>query len=298
MRLRNATAIARSKDSQTCQGAADPMRNFILSIFALLLFCAQQPASAAPKPKLWPHWESHDAASVASIDHGAWDRWLDKLLKPSADGINRVDYAAVTAADRAALRAYIDALAGLDIGSYNRDQQRAYWINLYNAVTVDIVLEHYPLESIRDISAGLFSSGPWKLELVSVDGKDLSLDDIEHRILRPIWRDPRIHYAVNCASLGCPNLQPRAFTAANTEELLERGAREFVNHERGARIVDGRLEVSSIYEWFDEDFGGNDRGVIEHLRRYAEPALATALEGIDRIGDDSYDWRLNAAGDS
>ncbi len=273
------------------------MKNPVIAVALLLLFWLPA-ASAAPSAKPWPQWEAHSPDSKQTIDHSAWDRWLGKLVRPAADGINRLAYNAVTAAERAALRGYIDALTALEISRYNRAEQRAYWINLYNALTVDIVLEHYPLESIRDISSGLFSSGPWKLELARVEGIDLTLDDIEHRILRPIWRDPRIHYAVNCASLGCPNLQPRAFTAANTEDLLERGAREFVNHERGARVVGGRLEVSSIYDWFDDDFGGNDAGVIEHLRRYADADLAAALESIERISGDSYDWRLNAPGDS
>ncbi len=274
------------------------LKRFYVLIPTLLLAGLLTSAQAAPKAKLWERWSAHDADSTLSIDHAAWNTWLGRFVVAGADGINLVDYAAVTDADRAALRAYIDGLTALDIGSYNRDEQRAYWINLYNALTVDIVLEHYPLDSIRDISSGLFSSGPWKLELIRVEGIELTLDDIEHRILRPIWRDPRVHYAVNCASLGCPNLQPGAFTAANTEALLERGAREFVNHERGARVINGKLEVSSIYDWFDDDFGGNDRGVIDHLRRYADADLATALESVERISDDSYDWRLNAPGDS
>ena len=157
------------------------------------------------------------------------------------------------------------------------------------------MLEHYPLDSIRDIRAGLFSRGPWRLELIEVEGEKLTLDDIEHRILRPIWRDPRIHYAVNCASIGCPNLQPRAFTAANSGMLLEQAARDFVNHERGARVENGKLRVSSIYHWFDEDFGGNDSGVIAHLKQYADTELAAKLADIDHIDDHAYDWSLNLA---
>jgi hypothetical protein len=124
----------------------------------------------------------------------------------------------------------------------------------------------------------------------------LSLDDIEHRILRPIWRDPRLHYAVNCAALGCPNLQTAAFTAANTEALLDKAARDFVNHPRGAAIVGGKLIVSSIYVWYEADFGGADRGVIAHLKRYAGPELATALAAVDRISGNRYDWGLNDLG--
>ena len=126
-----------------------------------------------------------------------------------------------------------------------------------------------------------------------MENEDLTLDDIEHRILRPIWQDPRLHYAVNCASLGCPNLQNMAFTADNSNALLDRGAREFVNHPRGARVIDGKLQVSSIYDWFEADFGGSDAGVISHLRQYAQAGLRASLEQIDEIDNDHYDWEIN-----
>jgi len=185
-------------------------------------------------------------------------------------------------------------MSRIEISRYNRDQQRAFWINLYNALTVEVVLDHYPLESIREISSGWFSRGPWDLELIEIEGEALTLNDIEHRILRPIWRDPRIHYAVNCASLGCPNLRMQAFTAANSDSLLEAGAVEYINHPRGARVVDGELHVSSIYVWFKADFGGNDAGVIAHLKKYAKGELRAAIDGIEHIDDDSYDWRINS----
>ncbi len=219
---------------------------------------------------------------------------------PGADGLNRFRYAGVDASARAALRDYLARLAAVEVDALSRDEQRAYWINLYNALTVEVVLEHYPVESILDIriSPGFFSIGPWGKKLVTVAGTELSLNDIEHRILRPIWRDPRLHYAVNCASLGCPNLQREAFTAANSEALLERAAREFVNHPRGARVAKGRLHVSSIYDWFAADFGGSDAAIIAHLRRYAGAELAARLAGIERVAGDDYDWRVNAAENS
>ena len=212
-------------------------------------------------------------------------------------GVNRLAYSRVSAADRAALDDYIDRLAAFEISRYGRDEQLAYWINLYNALTIAVVLDHYPVKSILDIaiSPGLFSIGPWGKKLVTVDGEALSLDDIEHRILRPIWRDPRIHYAVNCASIGCPNLATMAFTGANAEDMLTRTARDYVNNPRGAELRNGRLVVSSIYEWYKEDFGDSDVGVIRHLRQYAQPNLAAALDGVTRIAADDYDWALNEA---
>ncbi len=252
-------------------------------------------AVCAPKARLWKRWTAHDAGAEARIDHSAWDQFLARYAIEGKDGIRRVAYGRVAAADRAALKAYLDALASVPVGRLARGEQRAFWINLYNALTVRVILEHYPVKTIRDIdiSPGLFADGPWDKTLIEIEGEPVSLNDIEHRILRPIWQDPRLHYAVNCAALGCPNLQGVAFTAENTESLLEAGARAYVNHPRGARFEKGHIIVSSIYAWFTEDFGGTDAAVIAHLRGYAEPALDAKLARVKRIDDHAYDWRLN-----
>ncbi len=115
----------------------------------------------------------------------------------------------------------------------------------------------------------------------------------EHGVLRPIWRDPRIHYALNCASIGCPNLAGRAYTRDHLERLLEEGARDYVNHPRGAVWQDSELRVSSIYDWYQEDFGGTEAGVLGHLLRYARPELAERLRGYAGPIDYDYDWSLN-----
>jgi hypothetical protein len=260
---------------------------FLLTLPTLLL--------AAPKANLWDYWTEHDPDSSISVDHSQWSAFLQRYVTKGPKGINRVDYGAVTAEDRNSLDSYVNRLARTEVRSMSRGSQKPFWINLYNALTVQVVLDHYPVDSIRDIdiSPGFFASGPWGKKLVTIEGKKLSLDDIEHRILRPVWEDPRIHYAVNCAALGCPNLQNEAFTAGNMERLLDKGAREYINHPRGVSIEDDNLIVSSIYEWFQEDFGGSEAGVIEHLQRYAEPELTKKLKGLSTIYDDRYDWSLN-----
>ena len=267
-------------------------------ILGFLLFVLVLPAvSAAPKADLWDYWLTHDEQSKQTLDHSAWDRFLQTYVTAGSDGVNRVAYGKVTSADRQALSDYIQMLRKTPVSRLNRAEQQALWINLYNALTIRVILEHYPVKSIRDIdiSPGLFADGPWGKKLLKIDGEEVSLDDIEHRILRPIWKDPRIHYAVNCASIGCPNLQRQAFTAANTDSLLNKGAHEYVNHPRGVLIDNGKLTVSSIYEWFQADFGGSDSGVIEHLKRYADADLKNRLQQFDRISDDRYDWTLNAS---
>ncbi|MCK4838921.1 MAG: DUF547 domain-containing protein [Desulfobulbaceae bacterium] len=266
-------------------------------VFTAATFCLSTVA-AAPSPNLWPRWQTNLPDSKIAIDHRIWDGILKNYLvtnHPSA--INRFRYSAVSPADREALAAYIKKIQRVEVSALKPMEQRSYWINLYNALTVQVILDHYPVKSIMDIdiSPGLFSNGPWDAKLLTIEGEKVSLNDIEHRILRPIFNDNRLHYALNCASLGCPNLQPVAFTAANSEELLENSARAYINSSRGARMVKGRLYVSSIYKWFQVDFGGSEAGVVKHLQEYAEDGLADSLRTYNKGFRDDYDWSLNSS---
>jgi len=205
-------------------------------------------------------------------------------------------YAGVSKIDYGLLKNYLTTLEGISISSFSRPEQRAFWINLYNAATVNLILEHYPVESITKISFSFFSFGPWDEELLTIEGEELSLNDIEHRILRPIWQDPRIHYALNCASMGCPNLQPLAFTAKNTDSLLETGASEYINHPRGAKKEDKKLWLSKIFEWYQDDYGGNEAGVLLHLQKYAKGNWVNSFNEDELEIEYHYDWRLNKSG--
>lgn len=269
----------------------------VVSLFAVLL-CEE--TAAAPAADLWPRWQKHNPKSREIIDHSAWQAFLKKYLRTDhPSGVNRVRYHAVISPDKELLDSYIRGLESLPISRYSRDEQRAFWINLYNALTVRTVLEHFPVASIKEIriSRGffnnLFSSGPWKVELLRIEGENLSLDDIEHRILRPIWGDARVHYAVNCASIGCPDLLPDAFSGSNTARLLDEGARAYVNHPRGVSIRNGQLRLSKIYDWFEADFGDGIEDVLRHLRSYAQPDLRRRLENYTGSITYDYDWRLN-----
>ena len=270
-----------------------PLIKTLLMFFILFAHGSTQ---AATKAELWARWQKHDPANRKTIDHYAWNKFLERyVVAPHPSGINRVRYQSVTPEDSKSLKGYLQAMQSVVISEYNRAEQKAYWINLYNAAIVDLVVGRFPLKSIRDIniSPGLLARGPWGAKLLSVEGERLSLDDIEHRILRPIWKDDRVHYALNYASLGCPNLQPAAYTGANTEALLERGAGEFINHPRGVAIQKGRLQVSSLYVWFQEDFGGGAEGLMEHWQNYANPPLADGLEKYSGGLAHDYDWGLN-----
>lgn len=269
-------------------------RAFVAGATALAGAAAAGPSLAAPRSQLLDaRWTASGAA--AQPDPSPFDAVLAARRRVGSDGIARFDYGGVTAAERGALDGYFAALQAAAPTAMRRDEAFAFWSNLYNVGTLVRVLDAYPVTSIRRIGGTLFAPGPWRDRTLTVEGQALSLDDVEHGILRPIWRDPRVHYAVNCAALGCPNLGARAWRADTLDADLDAAARAFVNHPRGAEVSSRGLRVSSIYEWFQEDFGGSDAGVIDHLRRYADAPLADALVAVDQIAADAYDWALNDA---
>ena len=227
-----------------------------------------------------------------AIDHSLWDSLLKQYVVEGENGVNLVSYDALKSEASDTLEAYLKAMQAVAIEEYSRDEQFAFWVNLYNAVTVDVILKNLPLGSIRDI--GLFGAGPWKDDAVTVSGRTLSLDNIEHDILRPEWKDVRIHYAVNCASIGCPNLASEAYTAAKLEEMLDAAAAAYVNHPRGFGGSADRLVASNIYEWYQVDWG-SEEAVLEHARRYAEGPAKALLDNAQGIDAYDYDWSLNKA---
>jgi Protein of unknown function, DUF547 len=271
-------------------------RSVLTVIVSVCVLGLAMSVGAAPKAELWSRWQQHNPQNPAQIDFTFWNSFLVKYVDAQhPSGIHRLRYASVSVEDRQALEHYLAVLQTISISAYNQQEQQVYWINLYNALTVSVILAHYPVASIRDIRlSGLFSAGPWQAKLVTIEGEKVSLDDIEHRILRPIWKDNRLHYALNCASLGCPSLAPVAYTSANLEQLLEQGAWAYINHPRGVFCQDGACVFSSIYVWFQEDFGRNVAGVVQHLLRYANAALAAQLQAYRGKLKHDYDWLLNA----
>lgn len=274
---------------------------------ACLALIASISAAFAPamadSAKVTEYFSAHGGDSAAPFDHSVWDSLLAKYVVASEDGVNRVDYTGWQGDDHKVLKGYVTELETFDPRTLSRSEQFAYWANLYNAKTIDIVLDHYPIDSIRQISIneGLFgfikksvgAGGPWKAKIIKVGGHELSLDDIEHVILRPIHKDPRVHYAVNCASFGCPNLAREALTGAKLDTQLDTGAKAFINHPRAFSVEGGNIKASSIYQWFQVDFGGSEKAVLDHARKYADDGLKAKLEGKESIDEYGYDWSLN-----
>lgn len=275
------------------------MRTFlIILLLPLLAACASVERLALPAATPLQQTSLTDTVPPPGerVDHGDWSAFLSRYVAPGAQGVNRVAYRQVTPSDRALLDRYLAELQAVNPASLTRDQQLAFWINLYNSVTVDVVLDHYPVASIRDITDGGLSFGPWDRKLVQVAGQTLSLNDIEHRIIRPSFEEPRIHYALNCAAVGCPNLMDRAWEAKTLERDLAAAERSYVNDPRGVRFDErGRLVLSKIYIWFREDFGPNEKAVLAYLQTAAEPELRARLQEARRVGAYRYDWALNEA---
>lgn len=227
-------------------------------------------------------------------------RWTDLLARYVVDE-RWVDYAGwhTHVEQRAALHALVEDFARVDPTTLEPNAALAFWINLYNAVTVDLVLDHYPLRSIKDIDAGFLGS-PWKIERITVAGRALTLDAIEHEILRVEFSEPRIHFALNCASVGCPPLAKEAFASASLDEQLDAATARAL---RSPEWIDptgcegaygtGRIRITKLFDWFADDFGGESK-VREFVARYRPGDSFTlrntrcALEYFD------YDWTLNA----
>jgi hypothetical protein len=266
--------------------------------FSLIIILTSSFYSAASIAKPLSYWDKRGPAIAQDVDHSQWQHILNRYLivGEGSTAINLFNYQGVTNADKGILKQYLTQLQSINPLQHTKAQQQAYWINLYNALTVQLILDNYPVKSITKLGERFFSFGPWDDDAAVINDKTLSLNDIEHKILRPIWQDPRIHYAVNCASYGCPNLSVTAFTASNTEQLLTAGAYAYVNHPRGVTVKGEDLEVSSIYKWYAEDFGDNEKTLIEHFKRYANPELKQALLLFQQSPGDidyEYDWRLN-----
>lgn len=249
---------------------------------------------AAPEAELWAIWERSNESSQRTIDHAEWQGFLDRYLVASDRDVNRVRYGSVSRADRAGLRAYLGKLQNIDPRLYSGLEQKAYWINFYNAATVLLVVEEYPVDSIREIRSGWFSFGPWDRVIGKVSGVELTLNDIEHRILRPIFRDPLVHFGLNCASVGCPDLIARAYTANDVDTLLKQNAASYLASTRGARFDGGTLVLSSIFDWFAVDFGG-EAGVLKFVSREGPARNAQRITGYRGDLDYVYDWSLNDA---
>lgn len=209
--------------------------------------------------------------------HDAWNRLLGKHV--SAAG--KVNYKGFKA-DQQALDAYLQQLAANPPAStWTRADQMAYWINAYNAFTIDLIVDNYPVSSILKLDGGK----TWDVKRIVLGGKKYSLNQIENEILRPEFKDARIHFALNCAARSCPPLYNKAFTAKNLERALEQRTRQFINDARFNTLSAGKASVSKIFEWYAADFGD--------LKTFLNKYAGVKMDAGASIGFLEYNWELN-----
>ena len=243
----------------------------------------------------------------AQFDHGyaAWDALLKKHVQWQPDNKqSRVEYAGLQR-DRAELKKVLDSMSAVpkaEFDPWSREQRIAFLINAYNAFTVELILTKYPdLKSIKDL--GSFVRSAWKKKFFKLLGEERHLDWIEHEQLRPLYKDPRVHTAMNCASIGCPALRNEAFTAAKLEAQLEDGMQRFLGDRTRNRVRNGQLEVSAIFKWFREDFENGRFARVEDVFAHYAAQLSDKADEQARLRDKllpvtylDYDWALNASG--
>ncbi|MFU8892967.1 MAG: DUF547 domain-containing protein [Luteolibacter sp.] len=230
---------------------------------------------------------------VAPIDHA--HAAFTGILQTHMQG-NKFDYAALKESP-GQINAYLDTLASVERSEYDtwtREEQMAFLINLYNAATLKLVIDHYPIESIREIGGMLRS--PWKQNVVRMFGEMVTLDHVEHDVLRPDFKDARIHFAVNCASIGCPDLRNEAFRAADLERQLEEQTQAFLSDRTRNHfdVENNTLHLSSIFDWYEEDFIEASGSVEKFVAPYlSDREQAVIAQGNIRIRHTDYDWNLN-----
>lgn len=228
------------------------------------------------------------AAQENAVNELALHRPFDLLLRIYVEG-TRVNYDKFSAnpRDKERLSGYISSLEALDPAAWSDSSALAYWINLYNAATLDIVLERYPVKSIKNIG------GAFKKKVAQVAGKPLSLDQIENDIIRPRFHDPRVHFALNCAAVSCPPLAPHAYSGSLLSSQLDEACRAALNDSGWVQIGVEELRVSKIFDWYRQDFGSAETAVREFIARYRPQDREAIMDASRKLKYLDYDWRLN-----
>jgi len=226
------------------------------------------------------------AAADSAVDHSLYAELLKKYVIKG-----KVHYAGLKA-EEAKLNQYLKVLEKVNPDSLSRDEQFAFYTNVYNAWTIKLILTKYPdIKSIREL--GFLNSGPWKKKVVRLQGQMISLDHLEHDILRSGFKDPRVHFAINCASKSCPPLRSEPYRADVLNQQLDDATRSFINNPKSYRLEEQDLYVSRIFKWFSEDFNEDALGFfLQYANGELKGNLTTKPEKIN-VKYLEYDWSLN-----
>ena len=226
-------------------------------------------------------------SNARPVTHEIWDSLVQEHVSPEG----WVDYPGFIQ-DSSRLNRYLHLLEGSHPNDkhWSRDEQLAYWINAYNAFTVKLIVDHYPVASIKDIKNGIpFVNTVWDIKFIQIEQATYDLNNIEHGIIRPKFNEPRVHFAVNCASVSCPKLSNRAYTADQLDEQLTQAARDFLGDESKNKVSKDKVELSKIFSWYGGDFKKGGKSIIEYINQYA-PVQASPDAKIEYL---DYNWSLN-----
>ncbi len=227
-------------------------------------------------------------ANEKQIDYAPYREFLETYMKASNDGVNRFSYGNITAEGRGLLTTQLSILHGIRIIDYNKNIQLAYWINLYNIIVLHAVVKNYPIESIEDIPK------VWKTDYVTVQGQKLSLDDIEHAIIRPIFKDWRIHAALNVAAISSGNIPFKPYGTNNLDYELNQTATQWLSHPRTFHGEGNTLRLSTVFKWYKEDFGDSREGLLSIIQQNLNDfAMIKFNTYKDKKIKYFFDWTLN-----
>jgi hypothetical protein len=264
----------------------------VSGLIVLILFLSAYAPCQGEEP-LGRDWSADERLPLEQIDHTL----LDELLQRYVDSEGLVDYTGWQASnpDRQKLRDYLTHLSrAKPEAASSRESRLAYWINAYNAVTIKGILRVYPTDSIRNHTARVIGYNIWTDLPLRVGGRDYSLDDIEHRVLRKLG-EPRIHFALVCASKGCPRLRNEAWKSDQLDSQLTDNTRHFFSQPSNLSVSsDGTIVLSPLLDWYGEDFGADQAARMKALTPYIPDALRSAwTQPAPRITFGDYDWSLN-----
>lgn len=259
------------------------MKKFILYI--LIIAWASVMISCGSLLNLMTEGVDVKSSNSEPIDHTIWTELLQKHVKGG-----KLSYRGIIS-DSVKFNSYLDDIKSSlpNDKKWTYEEQLAYWINAYNALTVELILQNYPVKSIKDIKGGVpFINSVWDIKFINIEGQEFDLNNIEHGILRDKFKDPRIHFAINCASISCPALKNEAYVADRIDDQLDEATIDFLSDDSKNSINLSEARLSKIFKWFKKDFT-KDQSLVEFLNKFLDSPISKST----KISNLDYDWNLN-----
>lgn len=264
-----------------------------LGLLMLSFLMLSKPAVSAIEMKLIDFWNDSEPLGVIDVDHTPLQEILQTYVLPDhPSGISRFDYDRVSQEDKEKLQSYLDYLQLLEPRQLNKEEAKAYWVNLYNAATLHMVIDAYTDGRVTRVRARGLPARRWRRDIVKVAMQDMSLDDILNGVIRPLYRDPRTHFALFFCTLGGPDMPTDVLNGENNNELLDTFQEKYLMQSRAVRLDSGELVLSEMFQSYDTDFADSQSSLISYLQQHVPEPVSEAMNGVFDIRFD-YDWTLN-----